>query len=129
MKETEIEETEESSKIIRILSEIKNKGNFTGIFFAKRNGEIINENSEKSMNSKEFISMCASVLEGATGLSKTMGSQNVNKIIAELNGDTILMVEINKNSFLICILNAQSNTSIIIDELERYVQKIIKLSN
>jgi predicted regulator of Ras-like GTPase activity (Roadblock/LC7/MglB family) len=129
MKDFEKEETEENTELIRILDEIKNKGNFTGIFFAKRNGELINENSEKSFNSKEFVSMCASVLEGATGLSKTMHSQKVNKIIAELNDETILIVEINKNSFLICILNAQSNISIILDDLEKYIQKILTLSN
>ncbi|MFX1346712.1 MAG: roadblock/LC7 domain-containing protein [Promethearchaeota archaeon] len=129
MKETEIEETEENSEIARILDEIKNKGNLTGIFFAKRNGEIINENSKKSIDSKEFVSMCASVLEGAIGLSKTMGSQKVNKIIAELNEETIIIVEINKNSFLICILNTQSNVSVILDDLEKYIQRIITLSN
>ncbi len=129
MKETEKEETEENSPIIRILNEIKNKGNFSGIFFVTRNGEIINENSEKSINSKEFVSMCASVLEGATGLSKAIGNQKVNKIIAELNEETIIIIEINKNSFLICILNKQSNTNIIVDKLEKYIQKIITLSN
>jgi len=129
MKETEKEETEENSPIIRILDEIKNKGNFSGIFFVKRNGEIINENSEKTINSKEFVSMCASVLEGATGLSKAIGNQKVNKIIAELNEETIIIIEIDKNSFLICILNKKSNTNIIVDKLEKYIQKIITLSN
>jgi len=129
MKETEKEETEENSPIIRILNEIKNKGNFSGIFFVTRNGEIINENSEKSINSKEFVSMCASVLEGATGLSKAIGNQKVNKIIAELNEETIIIIEIDKNSFLICILNKQSNTNIIVDKLEKYIQKIITLLN
>ncbi|MFX0083334.1 MAG: roadblock/LC7 domain-containing protein [Candidatus Hodarchaeota archaeon] len=129
MKEIEKEETEDITELIRILNEIKNKGNFTGIFFAKRNGELINENSEKSINSKEFVSMCASVLEGATGLSKTMGSQKINKIIAELKGETIIIVEIDKNSFLTCILNTQSNSSIILDDLEKYIHKILSLSN
>ncbi len=128
MKEIEKEDTEDITELIQILDELKNKGNFTGILFAKRNGELINENIEKSINSKEFVSMCASVLEGAIGLSKTMGNQKVNKIIAELKEDTIVIVEIDKNSFLTCILNAQSNTNIVLDNLDKYIQKIVTLS-
>jgi len=128
MKENEKEDTEDITEIIQILDELKNKGNFTGILFAKRNGELIYEIIEKSFNSKEFVSMCASVLEGAAGLSKTMGSQKIDKIIAELNEETIFIVEINKNSFLTCILNAQSNTSIILDNMDKYIQKIVTLA-
>ena len=128
MKEIEKEDTGDITELIQILDKLKNEGNFTGILFAKRNGELINENIEKSINSKEFVSMCASVLEGATGLSKTMGSQKVNKIIAELKEETIVIVEINKDSFLTCILNAQSNTSIILDNIDKYIQKIVTLS-
>lgn len=128
MKEIEKKDTEDITELIQILDELKNKSNFTGILFAKRNGELINENIEKSINSKEFVSMCASVLEGAIGLSKTMESQKVNKIIAELKEDTIVIVEIDKNSFLTCILNAQSNMNIVLDNLDKYIQKIVTLS-
>ena len=128
MKEIEKEDTGDITELIQIFDELKNEANFTGILFAKRNGELINENIEKSINSKTFVSMCASVLEGATGLSKTMGSQKVNKIIAELKEETIIIVEINKDSFLTCILNAQSNTSIVLDNIDKYIQKIVTLS-
>lgn len=128
MKEIEKEDTGDITELIQIFDELKNEANFTGILFAKRNGELINENIEKSINSKTFVSMCASVLEGATGLSKTMGSQKVNKIIAELKEETIIIVEINKDSFLTCILNAQSNTSIFLDNIDKYIQKIVTLS-
>ncbi|MFW9881456.1 MAG: hypothetical protein ACFFG0_50980, partial [Candidatus Thorarchaeota archaeon] len=87
-----------------------------------------NENIEKFIHSKDFISMCASVLEGATGLSKTMGSHKVNKIIAELEDHTIIIVEIDNNSFLTCILNSQSNTSIVLDDIDKYIKKIATLS-
>lgn len=127
MKEIEKEDKEDTTEIIQILDELKNKGNFTGILFAKRNGELIHQNIGKSFNSKEFVSMCASVLEGATGLSKTMESQRLIKIIADLKGETIIIIEIDKNSFLTCLVNAESNTSVILDKLDNYVQKIVTL--
>jgi len=127
MKEIEKEDTEDITELIQILDDIKKKGNFTGILFAKRNGELIHENIEKSFMSKEFVSMCASVLEGAINLSKTIESQRLIKIIADLKGETIIIIEIDKNSFLTCLLNAESNTSVILDKLDNYVQKIVTL--
>jgi len=68
--------------------------------------------------------MCASVLEGATEISDTMENQQVNKIIAELNEETIYITKVDKGSFLICILNAQSNSKLIVEDLEYYIDKL-----
>ena len=124
MKESEKENSDENIELAHILGELRTKGNFTGVLFAKRNGELIKENAEKFIDSKELVSMCASVVEGATGLSETMGNQQANKIIAELNEETIYIAKVNQNSFLICILNAQSNYRVILEDLENYIQKI-----
>lgn len=124
MKELEKENSEDNRELTHILAELRNKGNFIGVLLAKRDGEIINENIERLIDSKEFVSMCASVVEGATGLSETMGDQQVNKIIAELNEETIYITKLNNDSFLICILNAQSNSKVILEDLEHYIQKI-----
>ena len=77
-----------------ILNELMEKGNFTGIILAHKNGEILNEIIKKNIDSKIFTSMCASVLESAVGLGETMGSQHIIKIIAELEGNTILFIQI-----------------------------------
>ncbi|MBY8990223.1 MAG: hypothetical protein KGD58_05675 [Candidatus Lokiarchaeota archaeon] len=124
MKELKKGDSEEKMELAHILSDLRSQGNFTGVFLAKRDGELIDENVENFIDSKELVSMCASVLVGATELSETMGNQQVNKIIAELNEETIFIVKVNKNSFLICILNAQSNSRLIVENLEEYIQKI-----
>ena len=124
MKELKKGDSEEKMELTHILDDLRSQGNFTGVFLAKRNGELIDENVKKFIDSKELVSMCASVLEGATELSETMENQQVNKIIAELDEETIFIVKVNKNSFLICILNAQSNSRLIVENLEEYIQKI-----
>jgi len=60
MKEIEKGDTEDYTELIEILDDLKNRGNFTGILLAKRNGELIMENIDKSFNSKEFVSMTES---------------------------------------------------------------------
>jgi predicted regulator of Ras-like GTPase activity (Roadblock/LC7/MglB family) len=116
------------NQLADILDELKNKGNFTGVLYVMRSGEIIDENIESSMDSKTFASMCASVLEGAIGLSKSIGEQYVNKVIAELFEKTIIIVIIDNSSFLVLILNVQSNSSLIFDQLDGYIKKISSLS-
>jgi predicted regulator of Ras-like GTPase activity (Roadblock/LC7/MglB family) len=103
---------------------MRSRGNLTGIFLAKRNGELISEKSVKEIDSKALVSMCASVLESATEMSETMGKQQVNKIIAELNENTIYITKVDKNLFLICILNAKTNTKVIVEDLEDYLSRL-----
>lgn len=117
--------THDNSKLSLMLDELKLKGKFEGIILANRNGEIINDNIENNTDSRKLASMCASVFESAVGLGETMGSQKIIKIIAELEKTSIIMVEIKeKKVFLIFIINDQSNSSFIFNQLEDYIHKI-----
>ena len=117
--------THDNSKLSLMLDELKLKGKFEGIILANRNGEIISDNIEKNTDSRKLASMCASVFESAVGLGETMGSQKIIKIIAELEKTSIIMVEIKeKKVFLIFIINDQSNSSFIFNQLEDYIHKI-----
>jgi predicted regulator of Ras-like GTPase activity (Roadblock/LC7/MglB family) len=128
MKEVEKDLFINSKELTYVLDELKVKGKFTGVLFVKRDGEIISEKIENTINSKELASMCASVLEGASGISNTIENQQVNKIIAELNEETLLISKINKDVFLVFILNTQSNSSLIFEDLDMYIQKINSIS-
>lgn len=117
--------THDNSKLSLMLDELKLKGKFEGIILANRNGEIINDNIEKNTDSRKLASMCASVFESAVGLGETMGSQKIIKIIAELEKTSIIMVEIKeKKVFLIFIINDQSNSSFIFNQLEDSIHKL-----
>ena len=117
--------THDNSKLSLMLDELKLKRKFEGIILANRNKEIINDNIEKNTDSRKLASMCASVFESAVGLGETMGSQKIIKIIAELEKTSIIMVEIKeKKVFLIFIINDQSNSSFIFNQLEDYIHKI-----
>ena len=117
--------THDNSKLSLMLDELKLKGKFEGIILANRNGEIIDDNIEKNTDSRKLASMCASVFESAVDLGETMGSQKIIKIIAELEKTSIIMVEIKeKKVFLIFIINDQSNSSFIFNQLEDYIKKI-----
>lgn len=116
---------QDNSKLSIMLEELKVKGNFEGIILANRNGEIINDNIGKNTDSRKLASMCASVFESAVGLGETMGNQKIIKIIAELEKSSILMVEIkDKKVFLIFIINDQSNSSFIFNQLEDSIHKL-----
>ncbi|MFW9825318.1 MAG: roadblock/LC7 domain-containing protein [Candidatus Thorarchaeota archaeon] len=108
-----------------LLDELKVKGKFEGVVFAKRNGEVIESNVENNSEYKKLTSMCASVLESAVGLGETMGDQKIIKIIAELEKTSILMVEIKeKKVFFIFIINDDSDSNFIFEHLEEHVKKI-----
>jgi predicted regulator of Ras-like GTPase activity (Roadblock/LC7/MglB family) len=71
--------------------------------------------------------MCASVLESATDLGRTMGDRKVNKIIAELEEQTIVIIECDEKTFLVFNINYESNLNIILEKIEVYIRKIIFL--
>ncbi|MFX0029963.1 MAG: roadblock/LC7 domain-containing protein [Candidatus Hermodarchaeota archaeon] len=128
MKESGKGNSEDSDELTNIINELKARGNFTGVLYIRRDGEILNESIEKPIDTKAFASMCASVLEGAMELSETMGNQNIRKIIAELNNETIIIIRIENSSFLVCILNPQSNSNLLLEDLDRYIQNIMQFS-
>ena len=110
-----------------ILEEIKDKGNLLGTIFADRNGNLISENIGSEFSGKHFSSMCASVLESATGLGQTIGNRKVKKIIAELEEETIILLECNEKTFLTLIIKDDSTYNVILSHLQDYIQKLSSL--
>jgi len=114
----------------QILNKLKRKGKLKGVIFSYREGEIIAENLSgeyPEFNGDEYSSMCASVLESALGLGKAIGGKKFNKIIAEQDKDTIILIECDEKTFLSFILNDNSKINPILDEIEKYIRKIIFL--
>ena len=126
MKEKAIENSATSKELKAFLNDLKEKGKFEGILVASRSGEIIYENLENINDIKKFTSMCASVLESALGLGKTMGDQIPKKITAELEEKTILIIAISEKTFIIFILNTQTKTNLVLNQLVDHLKKIIK---
>lgn len=115
------------SELPLILNELKNKGKLDGVIFAFRNGNLIKESLKNELKNKEFVSMCASVLESAVGIGEAIGNQGINKIIVELEEKIVLIFECDNDTFLIIIINKDSKISYILSKLDEIVQKIIKM--
>ncbi|MFW9828533.1 MAG: roadblock/LC7 domain-containing protein [Candidatus Thorarchaeota archaeon] len=115
------------NELLPLLDNLKTEENLDGIIFAYRDGELIAKNVEDEFNGKAFLSMCASVLESAVGIGDTIGDQKINKIIVELDEKTILLVECDNITFLVLIINPESNVSNILRKLDEIIQKIVKM--
>ena len=125
MKEKAINNSAANKELNAVLNDLKEKGKFEGILVATRSGEIIYENLENINDIKKFTSMCASVLESALGLGKTMGNQIPKKIRAELEEKTILIIEISEKTFITFILNTQTKTNLVLNQLDEYLEKLL----
>ncbi|MFX0010224.1 MAG: hypothetical protein ACFE9R_07915, partial [Candidatus Hermodarchaeota archaeon] len=73
MVELELSKTEKVKKLNQVLTQIKENGNLLGVLYAYRDGGLIAENFNEKIDFENFTSMCASVLESAIGLGRTMG--------------------------------------------------------
>jgi hypothetical protein len=71
--------------------------------------------------------MCASVLESAISLGRTMGDRKAAKVIAELGTQTIVITECDEKTFLVFDLDYKSNFNVILEKMEHYIRKIIFL--
>ncbi|MHA1476932.1 MAG: roadblock/LC7 domain-containing protein [Promethearchaeota archaeon] len=127
MDELELPKTEKVKKLTQIMNLIKNKGNLLGVLFAYRDGGLIAENFKEKIDFNNFTSMCASVLESAIGLSRTLGDKKTTKIIAELETQTIVITECDEKTFLVFNINKESNFNVLLEKMEDYIRKIIFL--
>ena len=123
----ELPKTEKVKKLTQIMDLIKSSGKLLGVLFAYRDGGLITENFKERIDFNNFTSMCASVLESAIGLSRTMGDRKTIKIIAELETQTIVITECDEKTFLVFDLNYESNFDVILEKMEDYIRKIIFL--
>ncbi len=120
-------DSENSSELFQLINDLKNNGNLDGAIFAYRDGGLIIESIGNNGKSKELLSMCASVLESAVGIGDVIGSQKITKVIAELEEKTILIFECDNNTFLILVINRESNASYILNRLDGIIQDMIKM--
>ena len=127
MDELELPKTEKVKKLTQIMNLIKSNGNLLGVLFAYRDGGLIAENFKERIDFNNFTSMCASVLESAIGLSRTLGDKKTTKIIAELETQTIVITECDEKTFLVFNINKESNFNVLLEKMEDYIRKIIFL--
>ncbi|MHA1242660.1 MAG: roadblock/LC7 domain-containing protein [Promethearchaeota archaeon] len=118
----ELPKTEKVKKLTQIMNLIKDE---LGILFAYRDGGLIAENFRDEIDFNNFTSMCASVLESAISLGRTMGDRKAAKVIAELGTQTIVITECDEKTFLVFDLDYQSNFNVILEKMEQYIRKII----
>ena len=117
-----------SEQLNLILNDMKNEGKLKGVVLAKRNGDLIAENIENNFDGSTFAAMCASMLESAEDLKKTLGSKKISKIIADLeSGQTIIIIECDNKTFISLILEKESQIEQILKNIEEYCIKIIKI--
>jgi len=129
MDELELPKTEKVKKLTQILDTIKENGNLLGVLLAYRDGGLIAENFKKSINFDNFTSMCASVLESAISLGRTMGDKKTAKVIAELGTQTIVITECDEKTFLVFDLIYESNFTTIQNNIQDYIHKLILIIN
>lgn len=111
----------------QLLNDIKNKASLEGIILAYRDGGLLFENMGDELESQNFASMCATVLESASGLGETINNQKIRKIIAEVEDTSVLILECGEKTFLILIIKKESNVGYIFSKLTEVVQAIVKL--
>jgi len=117
-----------SEQLNLILNDMKNEGKLKGVVLAKRNGDLIAENIENNFDGSTFAAMCASMLESAEDLKKTLGSKKISKIIADLeSGQTIIIIECDNKTFISFILEKESQIEQILKNIDEHCIKIIKI--
>ena len=127
MNEVGLSKEKKDKKLTQVLNELKREGNFSGVIFSFRNGRVVKEVLETEIDYDEFVSMCASVLESALGLSRAMGDRKIKKIISELREQSVIMIECDDKTFLILITKFDSYVNKVLKKIEGYIRKLVFL--
>ncbi len=126
MNESKLPQAQKFKKLELVLEEIKNVGKLKGVILADRDGGLITENVGEDRDYNEFSAMCASVLESAEGLGQNIGGK-VNKIITELDKQTIVIIKCENKTFLSFLIEKDSHFELVLKKISDFTQKIENL--
>lgn len=126
MNERKLSQAQKFKKLELVLEEIKNVGKLKGVILSDRDGSLITENVGEDKDYNTFSAMCASVLESAEGLGQNIGG-NVNKIITELDKQTIVIIKCENNTFLSFIIEKDSHFGLVLKKISDFTEKIENL--
>ncbi len=108
-----------------IITNIKTIAKLSGIILSYLDGRLIVKETDLDYNMEEFIPMVASVLKSADGLGKTIGGRSLQKIIAQLEDISLMILKSDeKNVFLTLIINDSTNVDTILEHINGYFDKI-----
>lgn len=127
MNEKNTQESTKLEEISHILDDLKAKANLIGVLLSFRDGELILDNFQEDIDKKTFAAMSASVIGSAEGLGKTVGDRTISKIITELEERTIIIVGCGERIVLTLVIEDESKVDLILNEIDEYLEKIIKI--
>ena len=113
-------------KIEEILITIKKEGKLDGLLFSTREGNSISKAIDQDFEANEFIAMTASVIDSAEDLMNTISDNKVDKIITELEDQSIIILDCEKNTFLTLIVGSDSKVEKVLEKIDDYIQKIME---
>ena len=124
MNDMDLLDSQKIEKLKAIFDKMTEEAELGGVLFANREGGIITHNFEKNSELRNFSSMCASVLESAEEMGKIINDKKIDKIVAELDDKTILIIKYDNSAFLTLIIESFSKIGLIIENLDEYFQQI-----
>ena len=126
MNDIKLSQAQKFKKLELVLEEIKTLGKLKGVILADRDGGLITENVGEDKDYNMFSAMCASVLESAEGLGQSIGGK-VKKIIAELNEQTIVIIQCENKTFLSFLIEKNSHFGLVLKKISDFTQRIENL--
>ena len=112
-------------QLTRIITDIKTIAKLSGVILSYLDGRLIVKETDLDYNMEVFIPMVASVLKSADGLGKTIGGRSLQKIIAQLEDISLMILKSNdKNIFLTLIINDNTNMDPLLEQINDYFDKI-----
>ena len=114
-------------KLKELLEEIKLKGVLTGALLSDREGTLILDNISMEFDKSLCSSMCASVFESALEIGRKSGEQKLVKITTEIEDQSVIILGCDEKRFLTLFANFDSKISVLFDEIQDYIKKIVLL--
>ncbi|MFX1383432.1 MAG: roadblock/LC7 domain-containing protein, partial [Promethearchaeota archaeon] len=114
-------------KIEYILTEIKESGNLQGVLLSSREGNLISKVFDQNFEANEFSAMTASVIDSAEDLMNTVSETYLDKIITELEDQSVIILDCHKNAFIVLFVGDESKVDEIFKNINNYIEKIMEV--
>ena len=119
-----ISNEKKKKKLDRLFNDLLSRFSLKGLIFSYKEGQIISEKLNISFPTKNLMSMAASVLETAKGMGAMMNERGVVKIITELEIFSLMIIECDIKTFLVLIIDENSNISPFLSDVKNIIRKL-----
>jgi len=106
------------------LDRLINFSDIMGMALVNRNGLLISSRLPRDIDERRFGALAATIFEAIETAASSLDSNQIKNLTIEYENHQIIVVEVDKNTILVSLIDLAANLGLIFIEIEEFVKNI-----